>query len=248
MFVPLIVAGLFGEAESRSAGSCPLLMLLNSISVTTPVPGLIPSWLATGSWRVRGGSAPVGGVAALPSRRVTATMGRMTARSCALRSPAGAAPGTAVLRRWGSCSGLAVFLVPPAFIVALARVGGSSGAAGRHRRPPRPCSSSTCWSWRRGGPGGAAFGRVARYGPPLPRRPAARRARSHRRPPHRGTCGQARRRPGLARGRVQPAQAATRAPRGVRRVLLARPVNLAVYPLWWRLFRNHPAGRLARYR
>ena len=48
LFVPLILAGLFGAGGIPVSRFVPLLMLLNSISVTTPVPGMIPSWLATG--------------------------------------------------------------------------------------------------------------------------------------------------------------------------------------------------------
>jgi hypothetical protein len=47
LFVPMIVAGLFGEAGIPVGRFLPVLMLLNSISVTTPVPGMIPAWAAT---------------------------------------------------------------------------------------------------------------------------------------------------------------------------------------------------------
>jgi len=47
LFVPMIVAGLFGEAGIPVGRFLPVLMLLNSISVTAPVPGMIPAWAAT---------------------------------------------------------------------------------------------------------------------------------------------------------------------------------------------------------
>lgn len=40
MFVPMIVAGLFGESGIAVGRFVPLLMLLNSIAVTSPIPGL----------------------------------------------------------------------------------------------------------------------------------------------------------------------------------------------------------------
>jgi ABC-2 type transport system permease protein len=48
LFVPMILAGLFGAGGVPVSRFVPILMLLNSISVTTPVPGMLPSWLATG--------------------------------------------------------------------------------------------------------------------------------------------------------------------------------------------------------
>jgi hypothetical protein len=47
LFVPMILAGLFGEGGIPVGRFLPVLMLLNSIAVTTPVPGMLPSWLAT---------------------------------------------------------------------------------------------------------------------------------------------------------------------------------------------------------
>ena len=47
LFVPMIVAGVFGEAGIPVGRFLPVLMLLNSISVTAPVPGMIPAWAAT---------------------------------------------------------------------------------------------------------------------------------------------------------------------------------------------------------
>jgi ABC-2 type transport system permease protein len=46
MFVPMIVVGLFGESGIQVGRFVPLLMLLNSIAVTTPVPGLFSSWIS----------------------------------------------------------------------------------------------------------------------------------------------------------------------------------------------------------
>ncbi|MEV8508137.1 ABC transporter permease [Actinoplanes sp. NPDC051475] len=46
MFVPMIVAGLFGESAIQVGRFVPLLMLLNSIAVTSPVPGLFPGWIS----------------------------------------------------------------------------------------------------------------------------------------------------------------------------------------------------------
>lgn len=45
MFVPMIVAGLFGESGITVGRFVPLLMLLNSIAVITPSPGLLAGWL-----------------------------------------------------------------------------------------------------------------------------------------------------------------------------------------------------------
>jgi ABC-2 type transport system permease protein len=47
LFVPMIVAGLFGESGIQVGRFVPLLMLLNSIAVTTPVPGLFAGWIST---------------------------------------------------------------------------------------------------------------------------------------------------------------------------------------------------------
>jgi len=46
MFVPMIVAGLFGESAIPVGRFLPLLMLLNSIAVTSPVPGLFAGWIS----------------------------------------------------------------------------------------------------------------------------------------------------------------------------------------------------------
>jgi hypothetical protein len=46
MFVPMILAGLFGESGIQVGRFVPLMMLLNSIAVTTPVPGLFPGWVS----------------------------------------------------------------------------------------------------------------------------------------------------------------------------------------------------------
>ncbi|SNY33643.1 ABC transporter permease subunit [Paractinoplanes atraurantiacus] len=46
MFVPMIVAGLFGEDGIAVGRFVPLLMLLNSIAVTSPIPGLFPGWVS----------------------------------------------------------------------------------------------------------------------------------------------------------------------------------------------------------
>jgi ABC-2 type transport system permease protein len=43
-FVPMIVAGLFGESGIAVGRFVPLLMLLNSIAVTSPIPGLFAAW------------------------------------------------------------------------------------------------------------------------------------------------------------------------------------------------------------
>jgi hypothetical protein len=46
MFVPMIVAGLFGENGIPVGRFVPLLMLLNSIAVTSPIPGLFAGWVS----------------------------------------------------------------------------------------------------------------------------------------------------------------------------------------------------------
>ncbi|MET8832523.1 ABC transporter permease [Micromonospora sp. NPDC004540] len=46
LFVPMIVAGLFGESGIQVGRFVPLLMLLNSIAVTSPVPGLFSGWIS----------------------------------------------------------------------------------------------------------------------------------------------------------------------------------------------------------
>jgi ABC-2 type transport system permease protein len=46
MFVPMIVAGLFGESGIAVGRFVPLLMLLNSIAVTSPIPGLFSGWIS----------------------------------------------------------------------------------------------------------------------------------------------------------------------------------------------------------
>ncbi|MFI5892248.1 ABC transporter permease [Actinoplanes sp. NPDC051513] len=46
MFVPMIVAGMFGEGAIPVGRFLPLLMLLNSIAVTSPVPGLFSGWIS----------------------------------------------------------------------------------------------------------------------------------------------------------------------------------------------------------
>jgi ABC-2 type transport system permease protein len=46
MFVPTIVAGLFGESGIQVGRFVPLLMLLNSIAVTAPIPGLFAGWIS----------------------------------------------------------------------------------------------------------------------------------------------------------------------------------------------------------
>jgi ABC-2 type transport system permease protein len=46
MFVPTIVAGLFGESGVAVGRFVPLLMLLNSIAVTAPIPGLFAGWIS----------------------------------------------------------------------------------------------------------------------------------------------------------------------------------------------------------
>ncbi len=46
MFVPMIMVGLFGESGIQVGRFVPLMMLLNSIAVTSPVPGLFSSWIS----------------------------------------------------------------------------------------------------------------------------------------------------------------------------------------------------------
>lgn len=46
MFVPMIVMGLFGESGIQVGRFVPLLMLLNSIAVTSPTPGAFSSWIS----------------------------------------------------------------------------------------------------------------------------------------------------------------------------------------------------------
>jgi len=45
-FVPMIVAGLFGASGIAVGRFVPLMMLLNSIAVTSPVPGLFAGWVS----------------------------------------------------------------------------------------------------------------------------------------------------------------------------------------------------------
>ena len=45
MFVPTIVVGLFGSGGIQIGRFVPVLMLLNSIAVTSPIPGLFASWI-----------------------------------------------------------------------------------------------------------------------------------------------------------------------------------------------------------
>jgi ABC-2 type transport system permease protein len=47
MFVPMIAAGLFGESGIAVGRFLPVLMLLNSIAVTSPIPGLFAGWIST---------------------------------------------------------------------------------------------------------------------------------------------------------------------------------------------------------
>jgi ABC-2 type transport system permease protein len=47
LFVPMILAGLFGPSGIAVSRFLPILMLANSISVVTPVPGMLPAWVAT---------------------------------------------------------------------------------------------------------------------------------------------------------------------------------------------------------
>ncbi len=46
LFVPMIVVGLFGESAIEVGRFVPMLMLLNSIAVTSPVPGLFAGWVS----------------------------------------------------------------------------------------------------------------------------------------------------------------------------------------------------------
>ena len=46
LFVPMIVVGLFGENGIAVGRFVPLLMLLNSIAVTSPIPGLFAGWVS----------------------------------------------------------------------------------------------------------------------------------------------------------------------------------------------------------
>ncbi|MEV0425478.1 ABC transporter permease [Micromonospora sp. NPDC050495] len=46
MFVPMVVVGLFGESGIVVGRFVPLLMLLNSVAVTSPIPGLFAGWLS----------------------------------------------------------------------------------------------------------------------------------------------------------------------------------------------------------
>src|SRR3954447_24087780 len=46
MFVPMLLAGLFGEGIIAVGRFVPLMMLLNSIAVTSPVPGLFSGWIS----------------------------------------------------------------------------------------------------------------------------------------------------------------------------------------------------------
>jgi hypothetical protein len=47
LFVPMIVAGMFGEAGIPVSRLQPVLMLLNTIAVVTPTPGMLGAWLST---------------------------------------------------------------------------------------------------------------------------------------------------------------------------------------------------------
>jgi ABC-2 type transport system permease protein len=47
MFVPTIAVGLFGANGIGVGRFVPLLMLLNSIAVTSPIPGLFSGWIST---------------------------------------------------------------------------------------------------------------------------------------------------------------------------------------------------------
>ncbi|MET0414850.1 MAG: ABC transporter permease, partial [Actinoplanes sp.] len=46
LFVPTIAIGLFGESGIAVGRFVPLLMLLNSVAVTTPTPGLFAGWIS----------------------------------------------------------------------------------------------------------------------------------------------------------------------------------------------------------
>jgi ABC-2 type transport system permease protein len=47
LFVPMILAGLFGPGGLPVSRFLPVLMLANTIAVITPVPGMLPAWVAT---------------------------------------------------------------------------------------------------------------------------------------------------------------------------------------------------------
>jgi len=47
LFVPMIMGAMFGQGGIAVARFVPLLMLLNSIAVRTPVPGTLPAWGST---------------------------------------------------------------------------------------------------------------------------------------------------------------------------------------------------------
>jgi ABC-2 type transport system permease protein len=47
LFVPMIMAGLFGESGIAVGRFVPVLMLLNSIAVVSPTPGLFAGWIST---------------------------------------------------------------------------------------------------------------------------------------------------------------------------------------------------------
>jgi hypothetical protein len=44
----MIVVGMFGESAIEVGRFVPMLMLLNSIAVTSPVPGLFTGWISIG--------------------------------------------------------------------------------------------------------------------------------------------------------------------------------------------------------
>lgn len=70
MFVPMIVAGLFGESAATVGRFVPLLMLLNSIAVTAPVPGLFTAWVSTLLMCGYAAAAVLGGAVLLRHRDV----------------------------------------------------------------------------------------------------------------------------------------------------------------------------------
>jgi hypothetical protein len=47
LFVPMIMAAMFGPGGISVSRFVPMMMLVNSISVTSPVPGMVPAWLGT---------------------------------------------------------------------------------------------------------------------------------------------------------------------------------------------------------
>ncbi len=47
LFVPALLVGMFGTGAIAVGRFVPVLMLLNSMSVTTPVPGMLPGWAAS---------------------------------------------------------------------------------------------------------------------------------------------------------------------------------------------------------